>query len=189
MVENLLDFGRFESGRHSYVFDDIDPVALVARVVDEVRERSAATALRMRWLPPACDSSGPAPRVRADREALALAIRNLIDNALKYSPDTAPVSVSMATDERQVRIAIEDAGPGISPTEQREVFQRFVRGAAARAMNVTGTGIGLAIASDIVKAHGGNVTVESVLQRGSTFTIVLPSAAPLTTPLQVPVAS
>jgi signal transduction histidine kinase len=95
----------------------------------------------------------------------------------------------MATDERQVRIAIEDAGPGISPTEQREVFQRFVRGAAARAMNVTGTGIGLAIASDIVKAHGGNVTVESVLQRGSTFTIVLPSAAPLTTPLQVPVAS
>ncbi|MGH9257189.1 MAG: ATP-binding protein [Vicinamibacterales bacterium] len=189
MVESLLDFGRIESGRHTYAFAEVDAIDLVKQVVDEARDRSATAARRVRWLPPACGATRPAPRVRADQEALALAVRNLVDNALKYSPDTAPVSLSVATDGRLVRIAVEDAGPGISAREQREIFHRFVRGAAARAMNVMGTGIGLAMASEIVKAHGGEVTVDSVLERGSTFTIALPALAASVAPLHVPAAS
>jgi signal transduction histidine kinase len=112
--------------------------------------------------------------VRADREALARAVRNLIDNALKYAAGTPVVDVAVATDGADVSIAVRDSGPGIDPAHQRTIFDKFVR-AGGRQTTVRGTGLGLAMVRLIVMAHGGRIDLDSEIGRGSTFTIVLPA--------------
>ena len=163
MVESLLDFGRIESGRRTYQMEATSAGDLARQVVEEVG--SPRVILDM--------SSAPSP-IRADRDALALALRNLVDNAMKYSPDVSPVRVSVEPRGGFAGIAVEDQGVGIAKDEQRKIFHKFVRGASARAMNVKGTGIGLTMAEQIVRAHGGRLELVSEPSRGSRFTILLP---------------
>ena len=99
---------------------------------------------------------------------------NLFENAVKYSPDCDTVWVELANSGAQVQIAVRDQGVGIPRSEQRRIFEKFVRGSAARASDVRGTGIGLAMARQIVRAHGGDITVESEPGKGSTFRVMLP---------------
>jgi two-component system sensor histidine kinase SenX3 len=120
------------------------------------------------------DVSVEAPPVRADRDALALAVRNLVDNAIKYSPASFDVNISVEARAGRAGIAVSDSGAGISPEEQREVLGKFVRGSAAKTLNVKGTGIGLAMVDQVAKAHGGRLDVESELGRGSRFTLWIP---------------
>ena len=169
MVENLLDFGRLESGRRAYAAESIDAAALAGAVVDEFRNRdlSGSRAFEFQRAPTAI-------WIRGDRDALALALWNLLDNADKYSPARSRVDVSVAERRGRVTMAVTDAGPGVMGREQREIFQKFVRGSAARELNVKGTGIGLAMVDRIMQAHGGRVHVESQPGRGSTFTLELP---------------
>ena len=173
MVENLLDFGRMDSGRRTYEFCETDAAELVDRVAHEFADRSAVAARRIEKSP--LPSLGHAMIIHADREALALALRNLLDNAMKYSPDSSPVRVAVTALNGTVAVSIEDMGPGVSAQERREIFRKFTRGAAARSLNVKGTGIGLAMANQIVKAHGGRLKLQSEPGRGSTFTMVLPA--------------
>jgi len=114
--------------------------------------------------------------VMADASALSLALWNLLDNAVKYSPGRAPVSLRTRRDAARARISVVDRGVGIAPAEQRRIFEKFSRGAEARRMGVTGAGIGLAIVKHIVDAHQGRIDVESRVDQGSTFSIVLPLA-------------
>jgi signal transduction histidine kinase len=176
MVESLLDFARFESGRHAYDMQEHDATELTTELVNEFCEQRRLAPGRVEWRSP-CD----AVPVRADREALALAVRNLLDNAVKYSPESSRVSVSVERRGGTVRISVEDHGPGIGANEKRDIFRRFVRGRAAKTLNVKGTGIGLAMAQGIVGAHGGRIEVESREGQGSRFTVVLP-LAPHTAP-------
>jgi signal transduction histidine kinase len=99
---------------------------------------------------------------------------NLFENAAKYSPDCDTVTVMVAANPRRVEIAVRDQGIGIPRHEQRRIFEKFVRGSVARESNIRGTGIGLAMARQIVRAHGGDITVESEPGRGSTFRVLLP---------------
>ncbi len=170
MVESLLDFGRMESGRRTYHMEETSATELVRQVVDEFRERAGGGAHRLAVL------ASPDPFVVcADHEAIALALRNLVDNAMKYSPESSPVEVSLARCGDLTGISVEDHGPGIPKEEQRLVFRKFVRGHAAMNMNVKGTGIGLALVDHIVKAHGGRVELASIPGQGSRFTILLPA--------------
>jgi two-component system phosphate regulon sensor histidine kinase PhoR len=173
MVENLLDFGRMDSGRRTYEFCETDAAELVDHVAHEFADRSAVASRRIEKSP--LPSLGHAMIIHADREALALALRNLLDNAMKYSPDSSPVRVAVTALNGTVAVSIEDQGPGVSAQERREIFRKFTRGAAARSLNVKGTGIGLTMANQIVKAHGGRLELESEPGRGSTFTMVLPA--------------
>ena len=170
MVENLLDFGRMEAGRRTYSMEDLSVTELVRQVVDEFRDISSSVARRL-------ELRAPVERfpVHADPEAIALAVRNLLDNAIKYSPESSPVNVSVERRGDLTGISVEDQGPGIPEREQREVFRKFVRGASARSLNVKGTGIGLAMADQIVKAHGGKLELASEPGHGSRFTILLPA--------------
>jgi len=174
MVENLLDFGRMDPGRRTYDFEETDAIELVDHVAQEFADRSETAARRIEKSP----SSAHATFVRADREALALAVRNLLDNAMKYSPDASPVRVAVARHNGRIAVSVADRGAGIGAQERREIFRKFTRGAASRALNVKGTGIGLTMADEIVKAHGGQLELESEPGRGSTFTIVLPAVGP-----------
>ena len=173
MVENLLDFGRIDAGRRTYEFEEVDAITLVAHVAQEYTDRSPSVARRIEQALPGREEI----IVRADREALALAVRNLLDNAVKYSPESAPVRLAVDRNNGNVAMSVEDRGAGIGPQERRDIFRKFSRGAAAKALNVKGTGIGLTMADQIVKEHGGRLELESEPGRGSTFTIVLPAVA------------
>jgi two-component system sensor histidine kinase SenX3 len=107
---------------------------------------------------------------------MAVALRNLIDNALKYSPLCPTVWVGWGVTGERVAIHVRDRGAGIAKSEHRAIFGKFVRGSAAAAANVKGSGLGLAMVRHIVAAHGGEITVASRLGEGSTFTIFLPAA-------------
>jgi signal transduction histidine kinase len=171
LVENLLNFGRMEAGALEYRLEPVPIAALVEGVVADFRQEVAAGGhcIELR-----VDDS--LPTVRADHEALARAVWNLLDNAMKYSPPDTTVRVDVEREDHKVAIRVRDEGPGIPPGEQKQIFKKFVRGAVARGSSVKGTGIGLATVQHIVRAHHGEVRVESQPGKGSTFTILLPLA-------------
>jgi signal transduction histidine kinase len=169
LVESLLDFGRIEARAFLYHYEHLDPVTLVGDLVAEFQEKAAAQGYRVELA-----RAGEYPLIHADREALGLALRNLLDNAVKYSPDCRTVWVEMARERGRLAIRVRDQGMGIPASEQKEIFKRFVRGTGSRAANIKGTGIGLAMAHHIIEAHDGEIRLESEPGRGSTFTILLP---------------
>ena len=109
--------------------------------------------------------------VDADRDLLALALRQLLDNAVKYSPPTSTIEVS-ANDNGNVEISVRNSGSTIPEREQARIVERFFRGARAR--NIPGTGMGLAIVQQIVRAHGGTLKLTSSEEAGTSFTLLLP---------------
>ena len=169
LVESLLDFGRIEARAFRYHYEQLDPASLVGDLVAEFQEKAAAQGYRVEL-----ELAGEYPFIHADREALGLALRNLLDNAVKYSPDCRTVWVEMARERGRLAIRVRDQGMGIPASEQKEIFKRFVRGTGSRAANIQGTGIGLAMARHIIEAHDGEIRLESELGKGSTFTILLP---------------
>jgi len=169
LVESLLDFGRIEAHAFRYRLEHLDPVMLVRDLVAEFQEKAVAQGYRVELEP-----GGEYPSIHADREALGLALRNLLDNAVKYSPECRTVWVGMAREQGRLAICVRDQGMGIPASEQKAIFERFVRGTGSRAAHIQGTGIGLAMALHIVEAHRGEIRLESKPGKGSTFTILLP---------------
>jgi two-component system, OmpR family, phosphate regulon sensor histidine kinase PhoR len=169
MVESLLDFARMEAGRQIYRLEEVDIAGLVEEVVEEFREQISEGDQRV-----VLEIFEGKHCVQADREAIARALRNLLDNAVKYSPESSPVRVSVKPEDAGIAVAVEDEGPGISKEEQKRVFRKFMRGTASRTLNVKGTGIGLAMVDHIVRGHHGRVRLESAPGRGSRFTLPLP---------------
>jgi signal transduction histidine kinase len=120
------------------------------------------------------------PPVVGDAAALERALANLVGNARKHAAAGGRVRVEVqpgpGTPPRTVLVRVADAGPGIPSDEQRQLFEPFFRGRAARADQVPGSGLGLAVVRRIVEGHGGTVSVASEPGRGSTFTLILPAA-------------
>jgi len=175
LVESLLDFARMEAGRKAYELQPIDAAAFATRVVAEFQRH-----VGMGKSPIEVDgTTADGLKVNGDRDALANALWNLLDNAVKYSPEGQAIHVRVAPHPAGVAIVVEDRGLGIARHERDAIFQRFVRGQQALALGIKGTGLGLAMVAHIARAHGGDVEVESEEQRGSTFRLVLP-AAPVT---------
>jgi signal transduction histidine kinase len=114
--------------------------------------------------------------VDADRELLGLALRQLLDNALKYSPSTSTIEI-LAQANGAVDLTVRNSGSTIPEREQARVIERFYRGAEAR--HIPGTGMGLAIVQQIAQAHGGTLTIASSPEAGTAFTLSLPRRGPL----------
>ncbi|HXM40038.1 MAG TPA: HAMP domain-containing sensor histidine kinase [Bryobacteraceae bacterium] len=169
LVEDLLDFGRMESGRKQYRIAPHDVFGVVRAAVAEFREEALAGGFQVEM-----EIDARAATIQADEEALRRAIRNLLENAVKYSPECRTVWVEGRLNHRQAAISVRDRGMGIDPREQRQIFQKFVRGAAAKKAGIKGTGIGLSMVRQIVNAHGGEIRLQSASGEGSTFTILLP---------------
>jgi signal transduction histidine kinase len=170
LIEALLNFGRMEAGGRSYRFEQLDAASLVRRVAAEFEGQMAASGRRIE-----IDGSPPRCPVEADPEAISVALRNLVDNAIKYSPGHPTIWMEWAKENDCVAIRVRDQGPGVARSERKAIFRKFVRGSAASAANVRGSGLGLAMVRHIVTAHRGAVTLASQPGQGSTFTILLPA--------------
>jgi signal transduction histidine kinase len=175
MVETLLSFGRIEAGAYAFRLASADPADLVRAAVDEFRGEALG---RGRDID--CEIQNTLPPIRADRETLARALSNLLENAAKYSEPGTPIRVFARRGDDTVLIGVGDRGIGIAPGEHDRIFQKFVRGAGATRDGVRGVGIGLALVRRIVEAHGGSMRVESAPGVGSTFTIALPATGDAT---------
>jgi two-component system phosphate regulon sensor histidine kinase PhoR len=167
-VESLLDFGRMEAGARRYNFEPRNCTELVGRVVEEFRAAAPASGYDVEF-----QGNGNA-LIEADGDALGRAVWNLLDNAVKYSPDHHTIVVQLHRNGGDVRIDVRDHGIGIPTGERPIIFVKFQRGEQARTRGIKGTGIGLTMVEEIVKAHHGRVEVQSEPGKGSTFTIVLP---------------
>jgi signal transduction histidine kinase len=168
LVESLLDFGRMEAGARPYHIEPLGAGQLVRSIVEEFKQETKANNLVID-----CNAPENGPMVNGDREALAQALWNLLDNAVKYSSDSPNIHVEVEAGN-QVAIRVRDQGLGITPSERRRILRKFVRGSSAKACGIRGTGIGLAMVKHIIDAHGGKVLVDSEPGKGSTFTILLP---------------
>jgi signal transduction histidine kinase/predicted negative regulator of RcsB-dependent stress response len=170
LVEALLNFGRMEAGVRQYRFEEMDASNLVERVAAEFEPQIANSGrhIELEAAPDLCP-------IDADPEALSVALRNLVDNALKYSPGCPTVWVQWRTENAHVAIRVRDSGLGIPASERRAIFRKFFRGTAAATANVKGSGVGLAMVRHIVAAHGGEISVVSEPGEGSTFTMLLPA--------------
>jgi signal transduction histidine kinase len=170
LVEALLNFGRMEAGVRKYRFEEMDAASLVERVVAEFTPQIASSGRHIELEA----AAGVCP-IDADPEALSVALRNLVDNALKYSPGCPTVWVQWGAENAHVAIRVRDRGMGIPAFERRAIFRKFFRGTAAAKANVKGSGVGLSMVRHIVAAHGGEISVVSKPGEGSTFTILLPA--------------
>ena len=103
-------------------------------------------------------------------------LQNLVSNAIKYTPESGRVAFRVHATDQSLEISVEDSGVGISEQELPHVFDKFFRSSDPRVQEQKGTGLGLALVQEVVRLHGGRVTVESEIDKGSTFQIVLPLA-------------
>jgi signal transduction histidine kinase len=175
LVEDLLDFGRMESGRKQYRMQAQDAFELVRSTLNDFSEQAEAHGFRVETdLGSTADCA--AATIQVDQEAFQRAFRNLLDNAIKYSPVSRTIWVNGAVQDHQVMISVRDQGMGIETGEQQAIFQKFVRSDAAKKAGIKGTGIGLAMVRQISEAMGGEIRLQSEVGVGSTFTIVLPLA-------------
>ena len=166
LVGDVLDTSRIEAGTFSYRFEEVD----LGRVVAEAIETAV---LAQQEVPVVASGHGALPAIRGDRTRLRQVLGNLIENAVKYSPEGGEVRVSAAAANGEVRIAVRDAGPGIPRDHQGRIFEKFGRVDVPGASK-PGTGLGLFIARSIAEAHGGSLDVSSGAEPGSTFTLTLP---------------
>ncbi len=169
LVEGLLEFGRIEAGAREYEFEPMDPAILVRRVAEDFAQHLSENGYQIDiQVEPSL-----AP-IRVDTEAISRALWNLLDNAVKYSPGCKIIRIGAIRLNDQVAISVRDQGLGIPLNERKRIFNKFVRGANAKTAGAPGTGLGLAMVEHIVRAHGGEITVESQVGAGSAFTILLP---------------
>lgn len=167
-IDDLLELSRIEMGEQMLVVD-VDMNDVVAEVI----ERTAPVAVH-KGVPLQLSASTAKPVVSGNFSQLVSAVGNLVDNAIKYSDEGQPVSVSVHVTDTQVEVQVEDKGIGIPMGSVDRIFERFYRVDRARSRGTGGTGLGLAIVRHVATNHGGEVNVKSREGEGSTFSLVLP---------------
>ncbi|WDF33792.1 ATP-binding protein [Arthrobacter agilis] len=168
LVQDIIELSRLQGADVVRRGKAVDVDSVVAEAVD--RNKLPAESKQIEIV-----VGGSAPRpVYGDRDLLMTALRNLIDNAIRYSPEGTRVGVGVRSRDGLVQVSVTDQGAGITPEEQERIFERFYRIDAARSRQTGGTGLGLSIVKHVVANHGGEVTVWSQAGQGSTFTVRLP---------------
>ena len=166
LVQRVLEFSRLQQPR-SYEFEQVDFGALARETVD-----AFARGLSSRQVTFHVEQEGPGPYVRADPAALEQVLTNLLDNAVKYSDAIKQITVRVRTVHDNAVVEVIDRGVGIAPADHARIFERFYR--ASGAAHRPGFGLGLPIVRELVRAHGGRVTVTSAPGVGSTFSVTVP---------------
>ncbi len=168
LVQDIIELSRLQGADVVRRGKAVDINSVISEAVD--RNKLPAESKRIEIV---VGGSATTP-VYGDRDLLMTAFRNLIDNAIRYSPEGTRVGVGIRSREGLVQVSVADQGAGITPEEQERIFERFYRIDAARSRQTGGTGLGLSIVKHVVANHGGEVTVWSQAGQGSTFTVRLP---------------
>ena len=168
LVQDLITLSRIQAAEPMPDPIAVDLSAVVAEAVDRVRMKASARGIN---LVAACEERVV---VLGDEDLLVTALRNLLENAIAYSPDETRVMVSASRDARMAQISVADQGIGIPERDLERIFERFYRVDPARSRATGGTGLGLAIVKHVMAAHRGKVTVWSQEGVGSTFTLQMP---------------
>jgi signal transduction histidine kinase len=167
MVEELLDFSRMESGGINMQMERIDILPEIEEVVFMYMDTLQKEGMKLEY-----DEDDELPEIIGDRGRLKQVFFNILDNALKHGRDGRRIHVSAKADQKNVVVRVADFGAGIAPEELPLVKNRFYKGSS----KARGSGIGLAVADEIIKLHGGRLDIESKLGEGTTVTITLPVA-------------
>jgi PAS domain S-box-containing protein len=169
LIDALLDLRQLSDGRPGSKSDVVDIAQLLEEQVERFAERSSGHELEL-------DLTGGPLVVRGERGRLEQVVVNLLSNAIKYSPDGGTVTVRGAGYDGTVEVGVTDRGLGIPAAQQEQIFAKFFRVDTPDRRTITGSGLGLALAREIVEVHGGSIGFESAEGRGSTFHFRLPAA-------------
>ncbi len=169
LINNILDFSRIEAGRKEYEFRNTDIAELVRNTLESYRYQIEQQGFAFEE---SIDANLPA--VPVDREAIARALVNLVNNALKYSSDEKFLGVKLYRDNSVVKLEVADHGIGITRRDQSKIFEKFYRAGDPLVHNTKGSGLGLSLVRHITQAHGGDIAVESTPGKGSRFILSLP---------------
>jgi signal transduction histidine kinase len=172
LIDNVLDLGRIEQGRKTYTMRPTDLAAVVRETLDAYRFQ-----LQQQGFAVTSSIAEDLPLLPADGDAITQALLNLIDNAIKYSPERKSLRIELTRGDREAMITVEDEGIGIHPREHDRIFDMFYRVERGLVHSVKGSGLGLSLVRHIVDAHGGRITLHSRPGKGSRFVISLPFAA------------
>ena len=169
ITDDLLKLSAIEGGSMTFRVEPVSLPKLIEHCIEAVSLKAKAHGLEI-----TCDSPHALPLVRGDSLRLEEVLKNLLENAIQYTPAPGRIRVSTARDGDYAVLCVEDTGIGIPSTDQQRIFERFYRVDVARSREAGGTGLGLAIAKHIVEAHQGRLWVESELGKGSRFFVALP---------------
>ena len=168
LVNTLLDFSRIEAGRIEAVYERLDLCTLTQELASLFRSAIETAGLKL-----TVDCEPLTVPVYVDREMWEKIVFNLLSNAFKFTFD-GEIKISLKEKGKQVELAVSDTGTGIPAEELQHLFERFHRVKGAQGRSYEGSGIGLALVQELVKLHGGTVSVVSEMQQGSTFTVSIP---------------
>ncbi|GAB3192277.1 sensor histidine kinase [Nesterenkonia suensis] len=168
LVQDIIELSRVQGKNVVHTGRPVDLGKVISEAVDRSKLPAEAKDIAIRV-------GGSLPRaVHGDHDQLTMAFRNLIDNAVRYSPEGTRIGVGLSSRDGIAQVTITDQGIGISPEDQERIFERFYRVDAARSRQTGGTGLGLSIVKHVITNHGGEVSLWSQQGRGSTFTVRIP---------------
>ena len=171
LIVDLLQIARIEAGQEAFDVVEVPLAEMIERARAQFSDSAAARKIELSAALPAADLC-----VRSDEEAIRTILNNLVDNAIKYTPDGGRVEIACTTQDGWATLEVRDTGMGIAERDQARVFERFYRADKARSREMGGTGLGLAIVKHLTQAFGGHVSLESQLRKGSVFRVTLPRA-------------
>jgi two-component system sensor histidine kinase GlrK len=169
LVNSLLDLAKMEAGMMAYNFEKSSVAPLIKKAVGEITPLVEAKQIKFET-----EISEELPAVRLDPERILQVLRNLIGNAVKFTPKAGEVKVAARSVNGSVEVAVRDTGPGIAPESLATIFDKFRQGTSNGGASANGTGLGLAIAKHIVTFHGGKIWAENHSGQGSSFIFLLP---------------
>lgn len=171
LVQQMLDLSRMENHTAPMNIEAVDMVELVRGIVNAQEPLFLERDLRLRL---ADETQGKMPFIKVDPDMITQCVINLMSNAMRYTPEGGWVIVTVGLDRKHLTISVSDTGIGIAKEDLSRIFGRFWRADASRAREAGGLGVGLAVTKQIVERHHGFISVESELEKGTTFTIHLP---------------
>lgn len=175
LIEELLELARIDTNDEQEPAEAVSVTDLVEAAVAAVRPHAEEQGVVVVVV----DDRAPDVLVNAAPIAAKVALANILDNAVKFSPAGGEVRIAVAASEDEAIITVSDAGPGVSPDEAERLFQPFYRGKASRSTGVPGVGLGLAISRVLVQRQGGRISLDAADERGATFSVHLLRASRL----------
>jgi two-component system phosphate regulon sensor histidine kinase PhoR len=171
IIDDLLDLSKIESGKINITFLPTDISNIIKRTISIIENQAKVKLISIHLSIPE-----QIPQILADETRISQVFLNLLDNAIKYTPNNGIVTISVEQKNKFVQISIKDTGIGIPEKDISRLFERFYRVDKARSRELGGTGLGLSIAKHIIQSHGGEISVQSEEGNGATFSLTVPIA-------------